>query len=113
MIKYLSPIEAFIFRMLKSKYLKETLISLFLLKVYNNIKFKTKINILKLKHNEKFKKKINVNNENTYIDVLDSEAISLEIALKISHSIDTKNTSVSKWISMWNIASKMNKPKEN
>jgi hypothetical protein len=76
-------------------------------------KFRTKINILKLKHDEKFKKKVIVDNEDSYVDVLESEAISLEIALKISHSIDTKNTSVSKWISMWSVANKMNKPKNN
>jgi len=71
-------------------------------------RFNTKINVLKLKYKEKFENKKN-KNEDSIDTNLDYEAISLEIALKISYSINTKETSVAKWISMWNVAEKINK----
>lgn len=74
-------------------------------------KLKTKIDLLKVKYNAKFnnKQNINVNEEEiVFIDKLDQEAISLELNLGLSYSIDTKKTSVSKWISMWNISNKRN-----
>jgi len=76
-------------------------------------KLKTKINILKIKYEEKFKNKTKDSKEDVFIDKLESDAIALEIALKISYSIDTKKTSISKWVSMWNVADRMNKSKNN
>jgi len=68
---------------------------------------KTKIAILKVKHDERFKD--NETKEDTeYIDRLDSEAISLELGLKLSYSINTRLMSVSRWISMWNICNALN-----
>ena len=75
-------------------------------------KFRNKINILKLKYKDKFDGKSKDKKEEIFIDKLDSEAISLEIALKISYQIDTKKTSVSKWISMWNAADRISNPKK-
>ena len=71
-------------------------------------RLKTGIAILKLKFEEKFKKRGYKDEE--AIDNLDEEAIQLEVALKISYSIDTRKTSVSKWVKMWKVAAKMNKP---
>lgn len=76
-------------------------------------KLKTKISILKLKYEEKFKNKNKKQEDAELYDKLDEETISLELSLKLSYSIDTKKTSVSKWISMWNISNKLNKPKIN
>lgn len=69
----------------------------------------TKVNILKLKHSEKFNKKTNEDTEHK--TSLESQCVHLEISLKLSYQIDTKITSVSKWISMFDAADKMNKPK--
>lgn len=77
--------------------------------IVNNMrKLKTKISILKLKHEEKFKTK-KVEDKKEYVDKLESEAIALEIALKIAYPIDLKKTSVSKWINMWSVAEKRQK----
>lgn len=76
-------------------------------------RLKTKINVFKVKHEDKFKnKKRKEGAEDTFVDKLDYEAISLEIALKISHSINTKETSVAKWISMWNVAEAITKKQQ-
>lgn len=76
-------------------------------------KLRTKISILKIKYEEKFKNKTKDDKEDVFIDKLESDAIALEIALKISYPIDTKKTSVSKWVNMWNVADRMNKSKNN
>jgi len=76
-------------------------------------RLKTKIKLMKLKHADKFNKKAKTNLKDEVIDKLDEEAISLEISLKISYSIDTRKTSVSKWVHMWNVAGRINKPKTN
>jgi hypothetical protein len=73
-------------------------------------RLKTKIALFKINHDKKFNKK-NRDIKEDFTDNLDEEAISLELALKISYSIDTKKTSVSKWINMWKVAEKINKPR--
>ncbi len=74
-------------------------------------RLKTRISVMNINYDQKFKKNAKQKLSGEVIDNLDQEAIELEIALKISYSIDTKKTSVSKWINMWNVASRINKPK--
>lgn len=81
--------------------------------IANMKRVRTRINVLKHNYKEKFKKKIVEDGKETYVDKLDSETIALEIALKISYSINTKTTSVSKWISMWDLAEKRQKQYAN
>ena len=72
-------------------------------------KLKTKINVLKIKHEEKFEKELNKGDEKLErVDRLDAEALALELSLNLGYSINTKKTSVSKWITMWNISNKRN-----
>lgn len=73
-------------------------------------RLKTKIAVLKNKFDEKFNKHIKDRIKDEVIDKLDEEAIELSIALKLSYAIDTRKTSVSKWVSMHSVANKMNKP---
>lgn len=82
-----------------------------ILKVLSMAKrLKTKIALLKLKYNEKFNKNVKNRAVEDSTDKLEEEAIQLAIALKIGYQIDTRKTSVSKWVSMWSVANKMNKP---
>jgi hypothetical protein len=74
-------------------------------------RLKTRISVMKINYDQKFKKNAKQKLSGEVIDNLDQEAIELELALKISYSIDTKKTSVSKWINMWNVANRINKPK--
>lgn len=72
-------------------------------------KLKTKISVLKIKHEEKFEKELNKGDEKLeHVDRLDAEALALELSLNLGYSINTKKTSVSKWITMWNISNKRN-----
>ena len=64
---------------------------------------------MKIKHEEKFEKELNKGDEKLErVDRLDAEALALELSLNIGYSINTKKTSVSKWITMWNISNKRN-----
>lgn len=70
-------------------------------------KLKTRINVLKNKYENKYKPdNTKKNNSN-----LEMEAILLAINLKLSYSIDTKKTSVSKWLNMIKVSAMINKPK--
>lgn len=81
-------------------------------RIINKLKrIKTNIALMLIRHKERFDKHESKTIKEEVVDNLDEEAISLEIALKISYSIDTKKTSVSKWVNMWNVAGKINKPK--
>lgn len=73
--------------------------------------FGTRIKIMKIKHDEKFNRNINKRIKDEVVDNLDEEATMLEVSLKLSYSIDTRKVSVKKWIDMWNVAARMNKPK--
>jgi hypothetical protein len=71
--------------------------------------FKTKIDLLKLKYEERFGKKFKLGgdgNRNGMLSRLESDATDLEIALSLGYQIDTKKTSVVKWISLFNAANK-------
>lgn len=73
-------------------------------------RLKTKISLMIVKFNEKFNRNIKQRIKDEIIDRLEEEAIELSIALKIGYAINTKKTSVKQWISMWNVAGKINKP---
>lgn len=76
---------------------------------------RTRIDILIVKYKAKFEiedeSKESSNDFN--INRLDNEAITLELNLKLGYSIDTRKTTVSKWISMWNISNKRNSELNN
>lgn len=73
-------------------------------------RLRTKIALLKSKYNEKFNKNIKNRVKEEVIDKLEEEAIQLGIALKLSYEINTRQISVQKWVNMWSVAGKMNKP---
>ena len=70
-------------------------------------KLKTRINVLKSKYENKYKP----NNTKKNNSNLEMEAILLAINLKLAYSIDTKKTSVSKWLNMIKVSAMINKPK--
>jgi len=74
---------------------------------------KTNVDVLKIKHSNKFEKDLKVGEEKIeHVDRLDSEAIALELNLKLGYSLNTKKISVSRWVTMWNISNKI-KSKDN
>lgn len=73
-------------------------------------RLKTKIALLKGKYNEKFNKNVKNRVKEDATDKLEEEAIELSIALKLGYEVNTRTTSVQKWVNMWSVAGKMNKP---
>lgn len=73
-------------------------------------RLKTKIAIMKIKYDERFNKNIKARLKEEVIDNLEEEAIELGVAIKAQYQIDTRKTSVKRWVSMWKVAGKMNKP---
>lgn len=59
----------------------------------------TRINVLIANYNNRFKKEDEPNEVNLY-----KEAVHLEMALKLSYSLDLNKTSVTKWATLHNIA---------
>lgn len=99
-----------IFNRLGFKFSKEEDVNQQVEKIITSLKkLKTKISVLKIKHEEKFEKELNKGDEKLKrVDRLDAEALALELSLNLGYSINTKKTSVSKWITMWNISNKRN-----
>ena len=73
-------------------------------------RLKTKIDMMIFKYELKYKPK---NNSKESKSNLEEEAISLAMILKLSYSIDIRTTSVVKWVSMNNLAKKINNSTNN
>lgn len=73
-------------------------------------RLKTKIALLKSRYKEKFNSDIKTRAKQDVTDKLEEEAIQLCISLKLGYEINTRQTSVQKWVNMWSVAGKINKP---
>ncbi len=70
---------------------------------------KTKLDLLKVKFKNKYGAKEDKKEEAIkFVDRLDKEAIELELGLKLNYSINTKLTTVSRWVNMCNMLTDRN-----
>lgn len=74
---------------------------------------KTKVDLLKIKFKAKYNKKEVPAETIKSVDKLDKEAINLELALKLNYTINTKLTTVSRWVNMWNMVAERNEAIKN